>query len=187
MVFEGIVQFRRLCNAFFVVVTSRLFRLFKVLVVLHPFPAAAPYETMLHKELVAEIVGGNLVVKPFVAVGIFLSGFRLYDHLPLRILSHTRVVERIDINGHAFAMGRQHLAACHLAEVEARCVVVQHRLLVVGIIVIHQHHAFNRVGGLVQGLEYGYQVMGYTLVANQFAHDSLSLQVAVNHFQISQR
>ena len=79
-----------------------------------------------------------------------------------------RIVERIDVDGHAGTMLRQSPHPRGKTEVEGRGVVGSHGGLIVGIVFVYQDHALDGVLGSMQFTEYGQQIIGYVLVADGF-------------------
>ena len=79
-----------------------------MLVVFHGAPGAAPDEAVLDEELVAEIIGGDLVTEVLLAIDIRQARGGLDDAMTVFLtITDVRVVEGIDIDGQAVGMLRQ--------------------------------------------------------------------------------
>ena len=96
------------------------------------------------------------------------------------------IVERIDVDGHAGAMLRQPPHPRSWAEIEGRRVVGTHGGFIVGIVFVYQDHALNGVLGAMQLTENSQQIIGYVLVADEFALQFLSFLIIMQHLQVTQ-
>jgi len=116
-----------------------------------------------------------------------LDGYRgLYDHLSRSQTPDTRVVERIDVNGHASGVCRQFLAATHGTVAKTARIVGAHRLLVVSPEIIYQTNAGNWITTLVEFLENLNHIIGYRLVANHLAMPDMAIPVDMQQPQVAQ-
>lgn len=72
------------------------------------------------------------------------------------------------------------------SEVEARRVVGVHRCLVVGVVVVNEHHALYGVAGFEEVAENVGKVVADVLVAHNFTQLYFSVGVVVQHFKVAQ-
>ena len=157
-----------------------------MLVVLAAGPRTAPLESVLDEEPVAEVAFFYLVRPLLAAVSIFTGAGWLYEHRSVFPPFDIRVVERVDVDGHPQRMFRQFLGARNGAEVEAAGVVGLHRPLVVGIIVVNQLHAFDRVVVFIKFLKDFFQVVGDEFITNQLPDCYLAVGRMVRQPQVAQ-
>ena len=83
-------------------------------------------------------------------------------------------------------MIRQLLAAGNATIVEAGCVVVCHRGLVVGVVLIHKEHLFYSIAAEIQLAEYLEQVVGYGALADNLTSLGLAVLINMEHAEVSQ-
>ena len=139
-----------------------------MLVILGVLPVASPRESVLLEEADAQVTPLNLVGKRLRPIGIRLRVFGRHQRASSP-LADVRIVKRIDVDGHAPAMTREASGTGDKTEVEGGRVVVHHRSLIVGIVLIHQNHALNGIARLVELAEDVEQVVSNVLVADELA------------------
>ena len=159
---------------------------FEVLVVFHGAPGAAPDEAVFDEQAVAEVAFIDLVAELLAAVGIGLAVGGFYDPAAILRMADIGIVERIDVDGEAAGVIGELLRTRDDTITEAAGVVVAHLTLIVGIILISQADALDRVVGLVQLTEDGEQLVGDQTVADDFSLMGLMVVVPMEHAQIAQ-
>ena len=158
-----------------------------MLVVLHGAPGAAPSEAMFDEELVAEIIGGDLVTEVFLAIDIRQARGGLDDAMTVFLtITDVRVVEGIDVDGQAVGMLRQVLGVGHDTIVEAAGVVGAHLALVVAIVVVGQGDLLDGITRLVELTEDREELGGNQFVADEFALMGASVVVIMAYAEIAQ-
>ena len=140
---------------------------------------------MLDKQLVAEVVLGDLVVKRGVAVQIRLTRNGLYNPLAVNHLG-VGVVQRIYVNRKPKAMIGNTIGVGDEAEVEAGRVVVFHRALVVGVVLVHESNLLDGIAVLVELTQNVEHVLGNVLVHDHLALVGLAVLVLVKHVEVTQ-
>ena len=71
-----------------------------MLIVFDGTPSAAPGETMFDKELITEIISGDLITEVLLAIDIWQTCSWFNDAMPVFFtIPDVRVVERIDVDG----------------------------------------------------------------------------------------
>ena len=76
---------------------------------------------------------------------------------------------------------------CGKAIVECRGVIGPHRELIIGPIVIYQHHTLDGITRLIQLLENGYQRLTHRLMTHHLTQADIPLGIVVQKFQVAQR
>ena len=154
-----------------------------MLVVLFRLPVTSPVETMLYKEAIAKVASFYFIGEPGLAIDIGPACRRLYYKGAVLLARDTRIIEWIDVDGHALRMFRQPLAACYLAIAVTRRVVVLHRTLIVVAILRDGTYALNGIFGFVEFSKDVTQVISDSLVANDCALVGYPIAVNVLHRQ----
>ena len=157
-----------------------------MLVVFQAAPRPTPLEAVLKEEPVAQVACHELVAEGTLTVGIAAGGGRLNGGAPVTPFPYARVVERVDVYGHAPGMGGETSAARHLSVVEAACIVGTHRLLIVGIIVIDERHALYGVPMAIELAEDVEQVGSDGTMAHQLTLTHTALRIVMRHAEIAQ-
>ena len=103
-----------------------------MLIVLHSVPITTPAEAKRSENLLAVVVFVDLVREVLASVHVVRSRFRL-DTGP----SDARVLQRVDVDGHAKSVSRENLGSGYGAVVEARGVVGLHGGFIIRIEVVH--------------------------------------------------
>ena len=159
---------------------------FEVLVVFHGAPGAAPDEAVFDEQTVAEVAFIDLVAELLAAVGIGLAVGGFNDPTAILRMADIGIVERIDVDGEAAGVIGERLRTRDGAITEPAGVVVAHLTLSVGIILISQADALDRVVGLVELAEDSEQLVGYQPIADDFSLMGLMVVVPMEHAQIAQ-
>ena len=159
---------------------------FEVLVVFHGAPGAAPDEAVFDEQAVAEVAFIDLVTELLAAVGIGLAVGGLNDPAAILRMADIGIVERVDVDGEAAGVIGELLRTRDDTITEAAGVIVAHLTLIVGIVLISQADALDRVVGLVQLTEDGEQLVGDQTVADDFSLMGLTVVVPMEHAQIAQ-
>ena len=158
-----------------------------MLVILRIVPTAAPGETMLNEQFVAEVVlidkTDGLVLLVDAVMGIALAVGWLYE---AGAGVEAGVVAGVDVDGKSLTVVRQFLAAGNLAEVEAGSVVVGHGAFVVGIVFINESHLLYTVTSLVELAEDVEQVLGNGFVADELTHLGMTVLIDMQHAEVAQ-
>lgn len=152
---------------------------FKVLVVLQGAPCPTPFETVLGEKSVAEVLTRDF------RIGCIFTGIGRTDLVALDVW----IVARIDIHGetHAVLGDTVGLTTRHDAEIETRGIVGRHGTLVIGIVIVYEHHAHYAVMGIIELTEDVDQIGSNGFVAYHLAYLCLAIGIAVEHTQVAQR
>ena len=155
--------------------------LLKMLPVFLALPMAAPTEASGGEKLLAEVTLVDFVGKVLIAVN------KIQGRLGLdTVAPHTRVLQRINVDGQAKGMLREPGRPRDVAIVETRGVVGLHRGFVVSVEIVDQADAGNGITGDKQVAENVDQILGDGLVAHHLATLHLAVEIKVRQGEVTQ-
>ena len=156
-----------------------------MLIVFDALPAATPFKSGFGEKAVAEVAGCYLVREVACSVDVGRRCGRLYVERTVGAFLDVRVVEGVDVDSEALGMLGKHFAARHDTVAETAAVVVAHLSLVVGVVVVREHHAADDISGIIELSEDAHESCGNLFVAHHFAEACL-LTVPVQESQVAQ-
>ena len=148
-----------------------------MLIVFKRPPVAAPGESVLCKEAIDQVLVGDLVFETTLAIGVGTSCFRLDDECAVFTPFHVGIVERVDVDGHTEGVSRKLIRTINDTITEARRVVGLHRQFIIGVVVVDGTYTLDGVSLAVEFVEDFAQVVGDSLVADDFSLSCVSLEV----------
>ena len=157
-----------------------------MLVILAVFPVASPSKTFCLEEAVAEVAFFNHVNMMLAAVEIGACRGWLHHILAVFQPFVIGVIERVDVDGKAFAVLRYGMGMRDETEVETGGVVGSHRSFVVCIPIVDESHPLYRILSLVESFENSEHICRYRLVHYHFAHNFSAVLIHMQASQISQ-
>ena len=157
-----------------------------MLPILHRAPGAAPFEAVLNEKAIQEVALDDLVGEALAAVDILRGRGGLHDAAAVLAGTHIGVIERVDVDRHALSMLGELGGAGNPAVAEAGGVIIAHRPLVVGLVVINQTDALDGIFLTVELAEDVQKVIGNRLVADHLTHMLLLLGIIVRQAQIAE-
>ena len=115
-----------------------------MLIILAFWPRATPVEAFFAEEFVGEVVQVDFVreLRRVAVEGVWFAVWR-HHHLFAVVVRDVRIVQRVDVYRKSVTMPRKVSRAGYEAEVERRSVVVCHRCVVVGVVIVHEVHLFD--------------------------------------------
>ena len=121
-----------------------------MLIVFQTSPRTTPSESPREEKAIAKIIGIYLAWYILASASVVSIGFAFGRKDTTATDIEARIIERIHIHSHATTVFGQTIATGYVPIAETRCIVVRHRTLVVGLIIVNQAHTGYGIFRLVQ-------------------------------------
>ena len=137
---------------------------------------------MLPEKPVAKVLPVDLVREIFRAV----DEFRRFRRKDPAVRLDVGILERIDVHRHPDRVPGQVGRAGHHPVIEAGAVVIRHRQLIIGVILINKIALFNWITCIKKLLENVQQPVSNMMVANHFPAKGFPLEVFMEKMDVPQ-